>query len=219
LHFGTCKKSTGSQDNYRCSKYKSNTGDCTAHFIREEVLKAIVLKRIFAITALFYDNASDFLGVLQKQRLDDVEKEMKNRRKEIAQAKKRIDELDLIFKHIYEDSISGTIGHERFMKLAVDYELEQKDLQARISDWEMAVDSHEQDKDNFWKFANIVQKYVGIKELTPTIVNEFIRKIVIHAPDKSSGKRTQRIDIIFNFIGDINPLDDYQSEKEQGKTA
>ena len=76
-----------------------------------------------------------------------------------------------------------------------------------------------QPKDNFRKFANIVQKYVGIKELTPTIVNEFIKKIVVHAPDKSSGKRKQKIDIIFNFVGDINPLDNYQSKTKQEKTA
>ena len=60
---------------------------------------------------------------------------------------------------------------------------------------------------------------MGIKELTPTIVNELINKIIIHAPDKSSGKRMQKIDIIFNFVGDINPLDNHQSEKKQGKTA
>lgn len=34
-------------DHYRCANYKSNTGSCTAHFIREETLKAIVRQRIF----------------------------------------------------------------------------------------------------------------------------------------------------------------------------
>ncbi|MEY8521977.1 zinc ribbon domain-containing protein [Lachnospiraceae bacterium 38-10] len=42
LHFATCRSFNGSQDHYRCAKYKSNTGSCTAHFIREEVLKQIV---------------------------------------------------------------------------------------------------------------------------------------------------------------------------------
>ena len=39
LHFATCKSFNGSQDHYRCAKYKSNTGSCTAHFIREGVLR------------------------------------------------------------------------------------------------------------------------------------------------------------------------------------
>jgi hypothetical protein len=42
LHFASCKNFNGSQDHYRCAKYKSNAGSCTAHFIREEVLKQIV---------------------------------------------------------------------------------------------------------------------------------------------------------------------------------
>ena len=31
----------------------------------------------------------------------------------------------------------------------------------------------------------------------------FVEKIVVHAPDKSSGHRTQQIDIHYNFIGEI----------------
>lgn len=55
LHFATCKSFEG---HYHCAKYKSNTGGCTAHFIREEVLCAIVLKRIFAATAMFYEDTT-----------------------------------------------------------------------------------------------------------------------------------------------------------------
>ena len=43
LHFATCKSCESSQDNYRCARYKSNTEDCTTHFIREEVLRKIVV--------------------------------------------------------------------------------------------------------------------------------------------------------------------------------
>jgi len=137
---------------------------------------------------------------------------MKSRRKKLTQAQKRISELDSIFKRIYEDDISGAISHERFMKLSAEYELEQKELCAQVSEWEKSVDNHEQDKNNFRQFIEIIRKYVGIKELTPTIVNELVKKIVVHAPDKSSGKRKQKIDIIFNFVGDINPLENYQSK-------
>lgn len=49
-----------------------------------------------------------------------------------------------------------------------------------------------------------IKKYVEIPELTHTIVNELVKKIIVSAPDKSSGKRRQRIKIIFNFVGDIN---------------
>ena len=56
LHFSTCKSFRQGQDHYRCAKYKSNMGSCTAHFIREEALKQIVWSRIFDVTALFFDD-------------------------------------------------------------------------------------------------------------------------------------------------------------------
>ena len=49
------------------------------------------------------------------------------------------------------------------------------------------------------QFIGIVRKYSKIPKLTPGIMHEFIEKIVVHAPDKSSGHRTQQIDICFRF--------------------
>ena len=93
-------------------------------------------------------------------------------------------ELDRIFKRIYEDDISGAISHERFLKLSADYEAEQKELTEQVKVWREAVEIFEQDQADFASFAAIVRKYVGIRELTPTIVNEFVKKIIVHAPDK-----------------------------------
>lgn len=194
------------------ARYKSNTGDCTAHFIREEVLKAIVFKRIFAVTALFYDDITAFMELIRQQRFDEAEKDMKRKRREVGQAKKRIAELDRIFMRIYEDDINGTISHERFLKLSAEYEAEQKE-----------VDTYEQSKSDFDSFATIIRKYVGITELMPAIVNEFIKKIVVHAPEKIDGKRFQKVDIVFNFVGEIHLPTDPQPERkatnEQEKTA
>lgn len=221
LHFATGKNMTPQQDCYRCSRYKSNTGDCTMHFIREETLKLFVLQRIFDVTALFFDDAMAFEEAARKQRFQEAEKEAKKRKREIAQAEKRIAELDRIFKRIYEDDISGTISHERFLKLSADYEAEQKELTEQVKAWREAVEIFEQDQADFASFAAIVRKYVGIRELTPTIVNEFVKKIIVHAPDKSSGHRRQKIELVWNFIGEVNlPGDDQTVERQRkGRTA
>ncbi len=63
-------------------------------------------------------------------------------------------------------------------------------------------------------FAAIIRKYVGIKELTPAIVNEFIKKIIVHAPEKVDGKRVQKVDIVFNFVGEINFLSATQPKRQ-----
>lgn len=100
---------------------------------------------------------------------------------------KRIAELDKIFKRIYEDDIIGTISHERFLKLSAEYETEQKELQKQVDAFQKEVSDFERQETDFNQFREIVRKYVGITELTPTIANEFIKKIIVHAPDKSSG--------------------------------
>ena len=214
LHFATCKSFNGSQDHYRCAKYKSNTGSCTAHFIREEVLKQIVWGRIFDVTALFFDDIMAFREMMYQQRSVETEKEMKRRKREVGQAQKRIAELDRIFKRIYEDDISGTISHERFLKLSAEYEAEQRELEEKVKSEQQKVDTYEQNKSDFDSFSAIIRKYMGIKELTPTIVNEFIKKIIVHAPEKVDGKRVQKVDIVFNFIGEINFLSDTQPNRQ-----
>ena len=162
-----------------------------------------------------------FEEAARKQRFQEAEKEAKKRKREITQAEKRIAELDRIFKRIYEDDISGTISHERFLKLSADYEAEQKELTEHVKTWRDAVEAFEQDQADFASFAAIVRKYVGIRELTPTIVNEFIKKIIVYAPDKSSGHRRQKIEPVWNFIGEVNlPGDDQTVERQRkGRTA
>ena len=54
------------------------------------------------------------------------------------------------------------------------------------------------------------------KELTQTIVNEYIKKIIVYAPDKSSGKRKQKVKIFFNFVDDVDiPLFPSLSSRKQ----
>ena len=218
LHFATGKNMTPEQDCYRCARYKSNTGDCTMHFIREETLKRFVLRRIFDVTAMFFEDIMSFQKAVYEQRFEEAERTAKKRKREISQAEKRIAELDRIFKRIYEDDISGAISHERFLKLSADYEAEQKELTEKVKADRKMVRTYEQDKADFDSFAAVIRKYVGITELTPTIVNEFVKKIIVHAPDKSSGHRRQKIQIIWNFVGELKQDEDKQTIERERKS-
>lgn len=218
LYFCTTNSFTPKQEHYVCSNYKSNTGTCSAHFIREETLKLFVLQRIFDVTAMFFDDIQSFQNMVYQQRFEEAEKAVKRQKKELKQARKRIAELDRIFKRIYEDDINGTISHERFLKLSAEYEAEQKELTEFVKAEQAAVDTYEQDRTDFDSFAAVIRKYVGIRELTPTIVNEFVKKIIVHAPDKSSGHRRQKIEIVWNFIGELEQDEDKQTVERQRKS-
>ena len=36
------------------------------------------------------------------------------------------------------------------------------------------------------------------------MVSEFVKKIIVYAPYQSEGHRLQNVEIVFNFVGDLN---------------
>ncbi|MCM1579264.1 MAG: DUF4368 domain-containing protein, partial [Ruminococcus sp.] len=83
------------------------------------------------------------------------------------------------------------------------YEAEQSELGQKISEYSAALTEQTNQSQNVKKFLNIAKKYVEITELTPQILREFIDKIVVHAPDRGTGRRVVRLDIYYNFIGAV----------------
>ena len=203
LHFATCKSFDGKQDHYVCSSYKSNRGTCTAHYIREETLRELVLERIRAVCEYIRSDVDGFQEEWLQCRRSDQEKNILEDQRKIAKAKKRLADLDVLITRIYEDAVLGNLSQERYQKMSQSYEEEQERLKLEIEVTEEWVDQQMELENNLDAFLALAEKYVDIPELTPTIVNEFIKKILVYAPDKSSGKRKQRVRIFFNFLDEV----------------
>ena len=92
----------------------------------------------------------------------------------------------------------------RFMKMSKGYEDEQHTLQAEADKIQNELQQEEKKSVDVKRFLAIVKKYTDLTELTPEILREFIDKIIVHAPDKSSGRRLQEIEIIYNHIGEFD---------------
>lgn len=204
LHFHTCKSFEAKQDNYVCANYKSAMGLCTAHYIREEVLKIMVLEHIRGVLRYIQQFKATFVRSKYEQSFEDRRKELAEMNREIVKSNRRIAELDKLFKRIYEDNVIGKLSDERFQAMSSDYESELRQLKADVIRMEADIARGEEITADFQMFLSNIRKYTDISELTPTILNEFISKIVIHAPDKSSGKRIQGIEIFYNAVGVVN---------------
>ena len=204
LHFATSKRFEGKQDCYVCCHYKSNRGTCTAHYIREDVLREIVLERIRAVNEYIRDDVDAFQEEWLQCRRTDQERSIRDDKKKVEQAKKRLSDLDVIISRLYEDYVLGNLSQDRYKKMSADYEAEQERLKLEIEVIEEWVEQREEMNDGLDAFIVLTQKYVDVEELTQTIVNEYIKKIVVYAPDKSSGKRTQKVRIYFNFVDDVD---------------
>ena len=111
--------------------------------------------------------------------------------------------MDVIISWLYEDYVLGNLSQDRYKKMSADYEAEQERLKLEIETTEEWVEQRQAMGDDLDAFIALTKKYVDVTELTQTIVNEYIKKIIIQAPDKSGGKRRQKVKIIFNFVDEV----------------
>ena len=91
------------QDCYICGSYKKRTADCTAHFIRTDLLTAGVLSNLRKVTSYAAKHEARFMKLLIEQNEDGDRRRNAAKKKELEAAEKRIAELSAIFKRLYED--------------------------------------------------------------------------------------------------------------------
>ena len=196
------------QDCYICGSYKKRTADCTAHFIRTDLLTAGVLSNLRKVTSYAAKHEARFMKLLIEQNEDGDRRRNAAKKKELETAEKRISELSAIFKRLYEDSVTGRISDERFTELSADYEAEQKELKERVARLREELSKAQEATENAEKFMNVVRRHTTIEELTPTLLREFVEKIVVHESVALDGKRRgklrrQEIEIYYSFVGKV----------------
>ena len=82
------------------------------------------------------------------------------------------------------------------------------------------LESFEADTAKVDQFMALAKKYTDFSELTTPMINEFVDKIVVHEADRSTGERTQEVDIYLKFIGKFDvpipePTAEELEEQEQ----
>ena len=115
--------------------------------------------------------------------------------------RKRAKELDVIIKKLYESFAVGRISEERFDNLLAEYEKEQKQLLSSVESAEHQLSAFEEDTVRMEQFLSLAKKYTDFSELTTPMINEFVDKVLVHAPEKIDGDRVQEVEIYLKFIG------------------
>ncbi len=109
--------------------------------------------------------------------------------------------MDTIIKKLYESFAVGRITDERFDSLLADYEAEQKTLQVSVTEAEERLSAFAEDSARVEQFLELARKYTDFSELTTPMINEFIEKIIVHAPERIDGDRVQEVEMHLRFIG------------------
>ena len=200
---------TRKQDCYICGNYKKRTHDCTAHFIRTDLLTAGVTANLRKVTSYAAKHEKQFMKLLIEQNEDGGKRRNAAKRKELDAAEKRIAELSAIFKRLYEDSVTGRISDERFAELSADYEAEQRQVREHAAELQAELSKAQEASVNAERFMNIVRRHISFEELTHTLLREFIEKIVVHECSyDENGTRRQDIDIYYSFVGKVELPDE-----------
>lgn len=126
---------------------------------------------------------------------------------DIVTLKRRDEDLDMLFKRSYEDMVAGRLTSEGFDRLSADYEAEQKTMRQTIAEPEQLISSDRQEQHDLKRFLQSERKYTDPETLTAELLNDLVDKLVVHAPDKSSGHQKQKIEIHYKAVGIISFAD------------
>ena len=207
LYYSTTKYFEKRQDFFTCSTHRANKDKCSGHYIRAVVLEDLVWNHMKEVISYVTRYEAHFrVEMEQKLRLQS-EETIRVYKKRLAQAEKRIGELDRLFIKIYEDNAKGKLNDDRFAMMSKTYEDEQARLKVEIVNLQKEIEVQERQIEDLEQFIQRARRYTDLTELTPYALRELIKAVYVEAPDKSSGKRKQRVHIEYDLVGYI-PVDE-----------
>lgn len=194
---------------YTCSAYSKvpvGTLCQTQHRINADIVMELIKDLLKAIAEYSHLNREEFIETVKTTQNSQQSSGMLKLKNRLAEAKKRVQELEKLLCRIYEDNILGKLPDDRYAVLDGQYSKEQKELTAEISELEAEIVGYENGRRSAEKFIALVDKYQNFDELTTYMLNEFVEKILVHERDrKGSQQTTQEIEIYFNFVGRYLP--------------
>ena len=206
---------------YVCSNYKKvpcGTLCPSAHRIKAEVVLNLIQETLKDIKNYLGEDNEAFIRSIQNEMEEKEKVEIEKKKIRLTESQNRLQELERLMCRIYEDMILNKIPNNRYEILNNQYETEQLTLSKEIKDLELVISRYEKETDKARKFISLISRYENFDNLTNTMINEFVKKIIIHERDrKGSQTSKQKIEIYFNFIGNYEVPKEELSEEERSK--
>ena len=166
----------------------------------------LIADMLGAIAKYSQNDRDEFIRTVQEAQAEQQMADITRKKKRLAAAQKRAEELEKLMCKIYEDNALGKLPDARYAVLDAQYAKEQDTLSGEIATLQKAIGGYEQSRTSAEKFISLVEKYERFDTLTTTMLNEFVEKILIHErARKGSQDTTQEVEIYFNFVGKYVP--------------
>ena len=206
---------------YVCSNYKKvpcGTLCPSAHRIKAEVVLNLIQETLKDIKNYLDEDNEAFIHSIQNEMEEKEKAHIEKKKIRLTESQNRLQELERLMCRIYEDMILNKIPNNRYEILNNQYETEQLTLSKEIKDLDLVISRYEKETDKARKFISLISRYENFDNLTNTMINEFVKKIIIHERDrKGSQTSKQKIEIYFNFIGNYEVPKEELSEEERSK--
>ena len=206
MHIRTMNKNDSQNYVTYCSEYakgKAKNPKCNSpHRIDVDILMESIASVLSRIAKYSLENKEDFEALVKNSLAKGQTDEMKKKQKRIPQITVRLEQIDKVLNKLYEDNALGTIEQDRYGQLSQKYSEEYYLLKKELEEIKEHLSDQESAKQRAKKFIQLVESYCTFTELTPTAINEFISKIVVHERDVKGAKyAVQRVEVYFNYIG------------------
>ena len=198
------KKDRSLQYSYRCGGYASRVNSCTAHSISVDNVEALILSTVKRFSRFVLNDEEAFAKELQALWNDKQADKPKQNQSELQRYRKRYDELTALIRGLYENLISGLLPERQYKQLMKQYDDEQAELETKIEAMEQELAEEKVNKVDVKHFISLIRKYKEPTEISDLMFHELIDKIVVYEAEGVGKARTQKVDIYFNYVGQVD---------------
>jgi hypothetical protein len=192
----------------RCMTYNLyGKTKCVSHNVNYNRLCQFVLDDIRHYAKRALENPASLIRDLNKS--DNAQKQASDRmiKRDYEGKLKRLAEIEKLLQRLFEESAAGTLTSANYAVLVATYQQEQAELTQQADELAAQLEALKTDSCNSVKWTALIAKYADLKELNAEIVEELCEKINVYHAENVDGKRAQKIEIFYRFIGETPEME------------
>ena len=194
---------------------------CTAHSISADNVEALILASVKRFSRFVLKDEETFALELQSLWKEKREEKPKQNQSELKRCQKRYDELSALIRSLYENLMSGLLPERQYKQLMAQYDSEQAELESQMETMKSEIAEDKSSSVDIRHFISLIRKCKNPTEISDSMFNELVDKIVVYEAEGAGNARTQKVDIYFNYVGQVDiayteeELAELKAQKEQ----
>ena len=192
---------------YLCSNYaRSGKTACTCHGIYEKVLSKLVVEHIRTHAQMVECNEDYIVEALISAQKNETMSYRAAYQSELEAHKKQVAKLDLLIENLYEDKVTGVVPDSLFRRHIQKYEQDRAERLQSLETLEQRIRNIRENADSVSSWAKLIKLYTKLDTLDSETLLLLIDRIIVGETQVIDRKKVCDIQIIYNYVGDIDRL-------------